>query len=94
MTEERWAKLWAKNWQILLDVLHSEDFPLLRASQTGMGSKDAGDMVLGRNETANQVFHRELRRLTTCEDHEVSPPLPATSVGVTAPPVVEPRVSS
>jgi nitrite reductase/ring-hydroxylating ferredoxin subunit len=94
LTEERWTKLWDKNWQILLDVLHSEDFPLLRASQTGMGSKDAGDMVLGRNETANQVFHRELRRLTTCEDHEVSPPLPATSVGVTAPPVVEPRVSS
>ena len=94
MTEERWTKLWDKNWKILLDVLHQEDFPLLRASQTGMGSKDAGDMVLGRNETANQVFHRELRRLTACEDHEVSPPLPATSVGVTAPPVVESRVTS
>jgi phenylpropionate dioxygenase-like ring-hydroxylating dioxygenase large terminal subunit len=94
MTEERWTKLWDKNWQILLDVLHSEDFPLLRASQTGMGSKDAGDMVIGRNETANQVFHRELRRLTTCADHEVSPPLPATSVGVVAPPVVESPVKS
>jgi len=59
-----------------------------------MGSRDAGDMVIGRNETANQVFHRELRRLTTCADHEVSPPLPATSVGVVAPPVVETPVNS
>jgi phenylpropionate dioxygenase-like ring-hydroxylating dioxygenase large terminal subunit len=91
---ERWAKLWDKNWEILLAVLHQEDFPLLRASQTGMGSKDAGDMVIGRNETANQVFHRELRRLTSCADHEVSPPLPATSVGVVAPPVVETPVNS
>jgi phenylpropionate dioxygenase-like ring-hydroxylating dioxygenase large terminal subunit len=94
LDEERWNKLWEKNWQILLAVLHQEDFPLLRASQTGMGSKDAGDMVLGRNETANQVFHRELRRLTTCADHEVSPPLPATSVGVVAPPVADSRVTS
>jgi hypothetical protein len=28
-----------------------------------MASADAGDMLLGRNETANQVFHRETKKL-------------------------------
>jgi phenylpropionate dioxygenase-like ring-hydroxylating dioxygenase large terminal subunit len=63
MEEEHWNKLWEKNWQILLAVLHSEDFPLLRNSQRGMASADAGDMLLGRNETANQVFRRETKKL-------------------------------
>ncbi|HUR72924.1 MAG TPA: SRPBCC family protein [Sporichthya sp.] len=85
MTEERWNSIWDKNWEILLAVLHQEDFPLLRASQTGMASRDAGSMVLGRNEVANQVFHRETRRLLAAADHDVSPPLPPTSVGVAAP---------
>ena len=44
-------------------VLHNEDFPLLRNSQRGMASADAGDMLLGRNETANQVFRRETKKL-------------------------------
>lgn len=59
----RWEARWEKNWQILLTVLHDEDFPLLRNSQRGMSSADAGPMVLGRNEIANQVFHREIRKL-------------------------------
>ena len=33
-------------------MLHNEDFPLLRNSQRGMGSADAGAMLLGRNEIA------------------------------------------
>lgn len=61
--EDHWNNRWEKNWQILLTVLHSEDFPLLRNSQRGMGSADAGDMLLGRNEVANQVYHREIRKL-------------------------------
>jgi phenylpropionate dioxygenase-like ring-hydroxylating dioxygenase large terminal subunit len=63
MDEERWNKVWEKNWKILLSVLHSEDFPLLRNSQRGMASADAGDMLLGRNEAANQVFRREIAKL-------------------------------
>ncbi|AIJ23290.1 aromatic ring-hydroxylating oxygenase subunit alpha [Amycolatopsis methanolica] len=63
MDPERWQKLWDKNWEILLAVLHREDFPLLRASQVGMASASAGPMVLGRNEVANHLFHRETRRL-------------------------------
>ncbi|NMO03694.1 Rieske 2Fe-2S domain-containing protein [Gordonia sp. TBRC 11910] len=59
----RWERLWDKNWDILLAVLHSEDFPLLRESQRGMASADAGGMMLGRNEVANQVFRRETRKL-------------------------------
>jgi hypothetical protein len=85
LSADRWTKLWAKNWEILLAVLHQEDFPLLRLSQSGMGSADAGDMIVGRNEVANLVFHRETRRLLAAADHEVSPPLPGLSAGVAAP---------
>jgi phenylpropionate dioxygenase-like ring-hydroxylating dioxygenase large terminal subunit len=63
MDEAHWNRLWEKNWDILLAVLHNEDFPLLRNSQRGMASADAGDMLLGRNETANQVFRRETKKL-------------------------------
>lgn len=63
LTEEHWNKRWNKNWDILLAVLHQEDFPLLRQSQIGMGSASAGKMMLGRNEVANQVFRRETKKL-------------------------------
>jgi phenylpropionate dioxygenase-like ring-hydroxylating dioxygenase large terminal subunit len=63
LSEDHWNKLWTKNWDILLAVLHNEDFPLLRDSQQGMSSADAGGMVLGRNEVANQVFRRETKKL-------------------------------
>ena len=63
MTEEKWTRLWDKNWEILLAVLHAEDFPLLRDSQRGMTSASAGRMVLGQNEVANQVFRRETQKL-------------------------------
>ena len=55
--------VWDKNWEILLAVLHQEDFPLLRARRTALASADAGDMLLGRNEVVNQIFHRELSKL-------------------------------
>lgn len=63
MEEARYNRIWEKNWEILLAVLHNEDFPLLRDSQRGMGSADAGSMLLGRNETANQVFRRGTKKL-------------------------------
>lgn len=63
MDERHWNQLWEKNWQILLAVLHNEDFPLLRNSQRALASADAADMLLGRNETANQVFRRETKKL-------------------------------
>jgi phenylpropionate dioxygenase-like ring-hydroxylating dioxygenase large terminal subunit len=63
MDKDAWTRLWDKNWEILLAVLHREDFPLLRSSQSGMESANAGSMMLGRNEIANQIFHRELRKL-------------------------------
>ncbi|WP_280425784.1 aromatic ring-hydroxylating oxygenase subunit alpha [Nocardia carnea] len=63
MTEERWTRLWDKNWEILLAVLHAEDFPLLRDSQVSMTSANAGRMILGRNEVANQVFRRGVQEL-------------------------------
>jgi hypothetical protein len=63
MAPERYEHVWDKNWQILLAVLHQEDFPLLRASQQGLASADAAGMLLGRNEVVNQIFHRELAAL-------------------------------
>jgi phenylpropionate dioxygenase-like ring-hydroxylating dioxygenase large terminal subunit len=63
MTPERYERVWEKNWAILLAVLHQEDFPLLRSSQDGLASADAGGMLLGRNEVVNQIFHRELSKL-------------------------------
>jgi phenylpropionate dioxygenase-like ring-hydroxylating dioxygenase large terminal subunit len=71
MDEEKWQKLWDKNWEILLAVLHREDFPLLRSSQSAMSSASAGSMLLGRNEVANQVFHRELHRMLAAENSEL-----------------------
>jgi phenylpropionate dioxygenase-like ring-hydroxylating dioxygenase large terminal subunit len=68
LEQERWDALWEKNWQILLDVLHAEDFPVLRASQQGMSSRDAGAMVLGRNEVANHLFRRLVQRLLAAGD--------------------------
>jgi hypothetical protein len=68
LDEAAWEKRWEKNWQILLDVLHAEDFPLLRANQEVLASADAGGMLLGRNEVINQVFHREVRRLTAPDE--------------------------
>ncbi|WP_099024565.1 aromatic ring-hydroxylating oxygenase subunit alpha [Mycolicibacterium palauense] len=65
LEEDHWTQLWDKNWQILLAVLHDEDFPLLRESQRAIGSANAGPMLLGRNETANQVFRREIHKLLT-----------------------------
>ncbi|NKQ56755.1 Rieske 2Fe-2S domain-containing protein [Amycolatopsis sp. K13G38] len=65
MDPERWRKTWEKNWDILLAVLHQEDFPLLRGSQLALTSANAGGMILGRNEVVNQIFHRELRKLVS-----------------------------
>jgi phenylpropionate dioxygenase-like ring-hydroxylating dioxygenase large terminal subunit len=58
-----WERRWEKNWDILIRVLYEEDFPLLRDSQVALGSRDAGPMLLGSNEVANQIFRRELGRL-------------------------------
>jgi phenylpropionate dioxygenase-like ring-hydroxylating dioxygenase large terminal subunit len=60
----KWQRTWERNWAILLQVLHEEDFPLLRDSQLAVSSADMAGMVLGRNEVVNQIFHRELRKLT------------------------------
>jgi phenylpropionate dioxygenase-like ring-hydroxylating dioxygenase large terminal subunit len=65
---EEWERRWNKNWQILLDVLQGEDFPLLRASQQALESADAGGLLIGRNEVVNQIFHRETQRLVAMSE--------------------------
>lgn len=63
LTEERYNRIWDKNVEILVAVLHNEDFPILRNSQQSMASANAGNMLLGRNEVANQVFRRSIQSL-------------------------------
>lgn len=60
---DEWTTRWERNWTILLDVLHGEDFPLLRKVQQALLSGDAATMIYGRNEVGNQLFYRELHRL-------------------------------
>ncbi|MDV7352155.1 aromatic ring-hydroxylating dioxygenase subunit alpha [Rhodococcus oxybenzonivorans] len=63
LAEEHWEKRWNKNWDILISILHDEDFPILDGSQRVLSSMDAGTMLLGRNELASHLFRREVRRL-------------------------------
>ncbi|MCF8571323.1 aromatic ring-hydroxylating dioxygenase subunit alpha [Gordonia sp. HY002] len=53
-----WEKRWAKNWGLLIAILHDEDFPILDGSQRSMNNLDAGPMLLGRNEIASHMFRR------------------------------------
>ncbi|NMO03711.1 aromatic ring-hydroxylating dioxygenase subunit alpha [Gordonia sp. TBRC 11910] len=55
---EHWRKRWAKNWGLLIAILHDEDFPILDGSQRSMNNLDAGPMLLGRNEIASHLFRR------------------------------------
>jgi nitrite reductase/ring-hydroxylating ferredoxin subunit len=61
--EERWNGTWNRNWQINMDILRDEDFPIARDTQRAVQSAGAGTLRVGRNEVANYVFHRELRKL-------------------------------
>jgi phenylpropionate dioxygenase-like ring-hydroxylating dioxygenase large terminal subunit len=63
MTPDDWTARWDKNWDILLRVLHAEDFPILRQTQQAVESADAGPLVLGKNELSNHIFRRETFRL-------------------------------
>ncbi|MCF8601989.1 aromatic ring-hydroxylating dioxygenase subunit alpha [Gordonia sp. HY442] len=55
---EHWRKRWAKNWGLLIAILHDEDFPILDGSQRSMNNLDAGPMLLGRNEIGSHLFRR------------------------------------
>jgi phenylpropionate dioxygenase-like ring-hydroxylating dioxygenase large terminal subunit len=70
LDEQQWNELWEKNWNILLRVLHAEDFPILRNSQTAMGSADVAPMMLGHNEVANHIFRREMAKLVNADGDE------------------------
>ncbi|WP_433506245.1 aromatic ring-hydroxylating oxygenase subunit alpha [Pseudonocardia halophobica] len=67
LDQEAWDRLWAKNWRIMISIIHDEDFPILAGSQRAMRSQDAGTMLLGRNELGNHLFRRELDRLVRTE---------------------------
>jgi len=66
--EQRWQETWDRNWQINMDILRDEDFPIARNTQRAVSSTGAGPLLIGRNEVANYVFHREIRRLVDGEN--------------------------
>ena len=65
---ETWQELWDRNWKINMDILRDEDFPIAHRTQRAVSSVGAGPLIFGRNEVANQVFHRELAKLLEAED--------------------------
>jgi phenylpropionate dioxygenase-like ring-hydroxylating dioxygenase large terminal subunit len=65
--QERWQSTWDRNWKINSDILLDEDFPIARGTQRALESADAGPLIIGRNEVANHVFHRELSKLVAAE---------------------------
>jgi phenylpropionate dioxygenase-like ring-hydroxylating dioxygenase large terminal subunit len=67
LDEEAWRAKWDKNWEILMQVLRDEDFPVLRNLQRATTSESGGPLILGRNEVLNQAFHREIARLVGSE---------------------------
>jgi phenylpropionate dioxygenase-like ring-hydroxylating dioxygenase large terminal subunit len=55
-------ELWDRNHEILVNTVIMEDLPLNRSLQAAVSGRGLKPLILGRNETGNQVFHREWRR--------------------------------
>ena len=60
--QDQFERVWTKNWDILMAVLRDEDLALNRDLQRSMRNRHVNSLVLGRNEAANQTFHRWYRR--------------------------------
>ncbi|MEQ3549923.1 SRPBCC family protein [Pseudonocardia nematodicida] len=56
-TEDMTAR-WEKNWSILQAVLQDEDIVVNEGLQKAVSNADLGPLYFGRNEIANQHFHR------------------------------------
>jgi hypothetical protein len=52
---------WAKNMQLVLDVVTGEDFPAGRTIQLGLTSGAQTHTVFGRNEPAMIHYHRSMQ---------------------------------
>ncbi|WP_433506312.1 aromatic ring-hydroxylating oxygenase subunit alpha [Pseudonocardia halophobica] len=57
VTDEQKAR-WDKNWNILIRVLQDEDIVVNESLQKAVSNTDIGPLYFGRNEIANQHFHR------------------------------------
>jgi phenylpropionate dioxygenase-like ring-hydroxylating dioxygenase large terminal subunit len=56
-TDEQKAR-WERNWNILMAVLRDEDLVVNEGLQKAVSNTDIGPLFFGRNEIANQHFHR------------------------------------
>jgi len=54
------AEHWDKNWDVLMQTVEDEDFPIGRDIQKGFATGFQDFVVFGRNESALQHFHRTL----------------------------------
>ncbi|MGW0018492.1 aromatic ring-hydroxylating oxygenase subunit alpha [Rhodococcus sp. NPDC003382] len=61
VTDEQKAR-WDKNWNILMAVLRDEDLVVNEGLQRAVSNTDLGPLLFGRNEIANQHFHRWMAR--------------------------------
>ncbi|MBS9372045.1 aromatic ring-hydroxylating oxygenase subunit alpha [Rhodococcus sp. B50] len=61
VTDEQKTR-WDKNWKILMAVLRDEDLVVNNGLQKAVSNTDAGPLLFGRNEIANQHFHRWMAR--------------------------------
>ncbi|MGH8999731.1 MAG: aromatic ring-hydroxylating oxygenase subunit alpha [Acidimicrobiia bacterium] len=58
VTTDAEREKWDRNYDILVETVIMEDLPLNRSLQAAVSGRGLPRLVLGRNETGNQVFHR------------------------------------
>jgi phenylpropionate dioxygenase-like ring-hydroxylating dioxygenase large terminal subunit len=51
---------WDKNWDLLVKTVREEDWVVAKTISDGIAHGNVGSVVYGRNEAANQHFHRQL----------------------------------
>jgi phenylpropionate dioxygenase-like ring-hydroxylating dioxygenase large terminal subunit len=68
-TEGALKERWDKNWSILQAVLQDEDIVVNEGLQKAVGNTDLGPLYFGRNEIANQHFHRWMAAALDDERH-------------------------
>jgi Ring hydroxylating alpha subunit (catalytic domain) len=51
---------WDKNWDLLVKTVREEDWVVAKTISDGIAHGNVESVVYGRNEAANQHFHRQL----------------------------------
>jgi nitrite reductase/ring-hydroxylating ferredoxin subunit len=54
---------WDRNWTIVVEAVHHEDWAMAASAQTNLGKSSSGLTVFGCNELALHHFHRHVNRV-------------------------------